>query len=82
MTDQEKLNKIKEILQNYQGQEAVFGKPARETKQQQAFREDLQTIVSILFKEDLILPADLSVAELKKRIQTIWQETKPEGWRK
>jgi len=82
MTDQEKLNKIKEILQNYQGQEAIFGKPARETKQQQAFREDLQTISSLVFEKDLGIPADLSVTELKKRIQTIWQETKPKDWRK
>jgi hypothetical protein len=82
MTDQEKLNKIKEILQNYQGQETIFGKPARETKQQQAFREDLQTISSLVFDESLGIPADLSVAELKKRIQTIWQETKPKDWSK
>jgi hypothetical protein len=80
MTDQEKFNKIKEILQNYQGQEAIFAKPARETKQQQAFREDLQTIFSLVFEEDLVVPADLSVAELKKRIQTIWQKTKPKDW--
>jgi hypothetical protein len=81
MTDQEKLNKIKEILQNYQGQEAVFTKPARETKQQQAFREDLQTIASLVFEKDSAIPADLSVAELKKRIQTIWQDTKPKDWK-
>jgi hypothetical protein len=82
MTDQEKLNKIKEILQNYQGQEAIFAKPTRETKQQQALREDLRTIVSLVFADDLAISADLSVAELKKRIQTIWQETKPKDWRK
>jgi hypothetical protein len=81
MTDQEKLNKIKEILQNYQGQEAIFGKPTRETKQQQAFRKDLQTIFSLVFEKDSTIPADLSVTELKKRIQGIWQETKPKDWK-
>lgn len=81
MKDAEKLEKIKEVLQEYKGNEGVFGQPASETERQKNFREDLRMIVSLVFKEDLDIPSNLSAAELRKRLQKIWKETKPEAWK-
>ena len=81
MTDQEKLRKLTEILRDYQGDEIVFGQPPEETEQQKRFREDLHAVVAIVFKEDANISSDLSVAELKARLERLWQETKPEGWK-
>jgi hypothetical protein len=81
MTKQKKLEKIKDILRQYADNDKVFVQPAEETEQQKQFREDLHTVVSILFKEDLNLPADMSAAEIKARMRTIWEKTKPEEWK-
>ncbi len=81
MTGQEKLKKMESILQDYVGHEGIFAAPAVETDKQKQFRETLHMVVSILFKEDLTLPSDLSVKQMKKRIRKIWKETKPEGWK-
>lgn len=81
MTDREKLEKIRAILHEYKENEDVFTPPARETKQQQQFREDLRMVVSLVFREDLDISSGLSIAELKKRIQEIWEKTKPDAWK-
>ena len=80
MTDQEKLNKIKDILQGYADNEAVFAQPTSETAQQRQFREDLHTIVSMVFQEERKLSAEMSAAEIKAQMQAAWKQTKPKEW--
>ena len=80
MTDHEKLKKIEDLLHGYQEDETVFAPPAEETEQQKRFREDLHAVVAIVFKEDSN-SSDVSVAEIKARLERLWQETKPEGWK-
>ena len=81
MTDMRKLEKIKEILHEYKDNESVFEQPVRETKQQKEFREDLRMVVSLLFKEDLDVPSNISITELKERVRQIWKDTKPDAWK-
>lgn len=80
MTSQEKLKRLEDVLGEYAGNDAVFAPPAVETDKQKQFREDLHIVVSIVFKEDLTLPSDLSVSQMKARIRKIWEQTKPEEW--
>jgi hypothetical protein len=81
MTDAEKLEKIREILHEYKDNESVFEQPASETERQKNFREDLRMVVSLVFKQDLDIPSNLSAAGLRERLQKIWKETKPEAWK-
>ena len=81
MTSQEKLDTIKSILRAYVENKEAFVQPPEETAQQKQLREDLHMVVEILFEEDPTLSSDLSVAELKARMQTIWEKTKPEKWK-
>ena len=81
MTSQEKLEKIKHVLGKYAGNDGIFGPPAEETARQRQFREDLHTVVAMLFEDDSELHAGMSVAEIKARMQTIWEKTKPETWK-
>jgi hypothetical protein len=81
MTDVQKLEKIKDLLHEYKDNDTVFEQPTSETEQQKNLREDLRTVVSLLFKEDLDVPSHLSSAELKERLRKIWEKTKPDSWR-
>jgi hypothetical protein len=81
MTSQEKLDTLKTLLHEYAENEGAFVQPPEETAQQKQLREDLRMVVEIVFKEEAALSPDLSVAELKARMQKIWEKTKPEEWR-
>ncbi|MBD3307681.1 hypothetical protein GF339_14695 [candidate division KSB3 bacterium] len=80
MTIQEKLKKLEQLLQDYLDNDEIFKPSAVETERQQRFREDLQTVVSILFKEDTQLRSDMSVAQIKEKVQSAWKQTKPKEW--
>ena len=78
MTAQEKLNKIEELVHEYVEDETLLAPSAGETAGQKNIREDLRAIVNILFKEDI--EPDMSVAQIKARLQEIWERVKPENW--
>ena len=80
MTNQEKLKKIEDILREYAGDNTAFNQPEMETEQQKKFREDLHTIVSLLFKKEFDVQPGMTVAQIKERMQAIWKETKPDTW--
>ena len=81
MTSQKKLETLKTLLHEYAENERAFVQPPEETPQQRQLREDLHMVVEIVFKEEPGLSADLSVAELKARMQKAWEKTKPEEWK-
>lgn len=81
MTTQEKLSMIEEIVRPYQGKETIFEQPTEETERQRQFREDLHAVVSVVFASGPEMSATMSVADLRSRLQQIWQKTKPESWK-
>ena len=68
------------LLQKYAGQDEMFVEPDKESSQQKLFREDLRSVVSVIFKDDAELHADMSVGEMKDAIKKTWGQTKPAGW--
>ena len=78
MTAQEQLSKIEEIVREYTQDDTLLAPTAGETAGQKNIREDLQAIVSIVSREDV--EPEMSVAQIKAKLQGIWQQTKPENW--
>ena len=80
MNAHEKMDMLTILLQKYAGQDEMFVEPDKESSQQKLFREDLRSVVSVIFKDDTELHADMSVEEMKNAIKKTWGETKPAGW--
>lgn len=80
MNAHEKIDILTVLLQKYAGQEEMFVEPEKESSRQKLFREDLRSIVSVVFKDDAELHADMSVDAMKEAIKKTWEQTKPAGW--
>jgi hypothetical protein len=76
-----KVEKIQALLHEYADNDAVFDPPGHETEQQKNFREDLRAVVSLVFNDDSEIPVDLSSAEIKERLRSLWEKTKPDSRR-
>jgi len=80
MNVHEKIDVLTALLQKYAGQDEMFAEPDKESSRQKLFREDLRSVVSVIFKDDAELRAEMSVEEMKDAIKKTWAQTKPAGW--
>ncbi len=80
MNAHEKIDILTVLLQKYGGQDEMFAEPDKESSRQKLFREDLRAVVSVIFKEEAKLHADMSIEEMKDAIKNAWEQTKPTEW--
>ncbi len=75
---QGKLHKIREFLQEYDGNDSIFAPPAVETERQKKLRQDFHTVVTMVFNDDFT--PNMSVSEIRKRMKALWDKNKPKEW--